>query len=111
MLSVEKRHDFILEELLRNGRVTIVELSRQLQVNRNTIQSDLEKLERRKLLHRVRGGPLPMERPRYTLHPHGLTFQQNMQNQIDDRARIARDAIAFIKRRDTLPFSRRSTTP
>ncbi len=110
MLSVEKRHDFILEELLRNGRVTIVELSRQLQVNRNTIQSDLEKLERRKLLHRVRGGALPMERPRYSIHAHGLTFQENMQKQIEEKARIALVAIRFIKPGDTIALSPGSTT-
>lgn len=60
MLTIE-RHQFILNLLNKNGRVTTDELCEQLGVSPATIRNDLNKLEAEKLLHKIYGGALPID--------------------------------------------------
>jgi len=83
------RTEFILEELLRNGRVTVDDLSQQLHVNTSTIRRDLEKLERQNMLRRVHGGAVPPDTLSYSTYAYDLTFQTNMQKQTEEKVRIA----------------------
>ena len=50
------REEVILRELRNNRRVTVRDLSEQLSVSEVTIRKDLDALEERSLLRRVRGG-------------------------------------------------------
>lgn len=50
------RAEAILALLERVGRVTVIELTRQLDVSAVTVRKDLESLEQRAMLRRVRGG-------------------------------------------------------
>lgn len=56
-----KRHATILDVLRQFGEVTVEDLARRLNVSENTIRNDLNTLEDRHLLVRVRGGAVPVE--------------------------------------------------
>jgi ribose transport system substrate-binding protein len=56
-----KRHPIILDLLRQMGEVTVEDLARRLNVSENTIRNDLNALEARELLIRVRGGAIPAD--------------------------------------------------
>jgi DeoR family transcriptional regulator, aga operon transcriptional repressor len=67
-MSITERHELILKKLQEHGRVSIQELSDQIQVSGVTIRKDLKLLEDKNLLFRTRGGgsinnPYTIERP------------------------------------------------
>jgi len=104
------RTEFILEELLRNGRVTVDDLSQQLHVNTSTIRRDLEKLERQNMLRRVHGGAVPPDTLSYSTYAYDLTFQTNMQKQTEEKVRIALVAARLIEPGDSIALSPGTTT-
>ena len=110
MINGTKRSDVILEELLRSGRVTVEDLSRQLQVNSSTIRRDLERMERQNLLRRVHGGAVPIDTLTYSTYAYDLTFQENMNKQVEEKARIALADARLIQAGDTIALSPGTTT-
>lgn len=110
MQKEAKRVEHILEELLRNGRVNVDELSQQLGVNASTIRRDLEKLERQNLLRRIHGGALPTDTFSYSTYAYDLTFQENMNKQVEEKMRIALVAARLINAGDTIALSPGTTT-
>jgi DeoR/GlpR family transcriptional regulator of sugar metabolism len=109
MSEAAKRVDFILQELMMNGRVLAEDLSQRLQVNTSTIRRDLEKLEKQKLLRRVHGGAVPLDNLSYT-YADDLTFQKNMGQHTEEKMRIAMAALHHIHPGDTLALSPGTTT-
>jgi DeoR/GlpR family transcriptional regulator of sugar metabolism len=105
-----KRQDQILEELLRNGRVTVEDLSQQLRVNSSTIRRDLERLDRMNLLRRVHGGAIPIDSRSYNTYAYEITFQENMNKQVEEKGRIARATAELIEPGDTIALSPGTTT-
>lgn len=61
-LSEFDREQAILLELETHGRVEVGDLSSRFGVSAVTIRKDLERLDRRSMLHRIRGGALVAER-------------------------------------------------
>jgi len=55
MRNIAKRHQFILEQLKKEGYVKVQELSEKLGVSEVTIRKDLKELENRKMLYRNHG--------------------------------------------------------
>ncbi|HEY9522955.1 MAG TPA: DeoR family transcriptional regulator, partial [Thermopolyspora sp.] len=55
-MSVQERHQTIIEALQTHGRVTVAELSARTGVSEMTVRRDLEALEQERLLQRVHGG-------------------------------------------------------
>lgn len=110
MLNGTERSDLILQELLRSGRVTVEELSRQMEVNSSTIRRDLERMERQNLLRRVHGGAVPVDTLSYTTYAYDLTFQANMAKLIEEKTRIAQAAVRQIEPADTVALSPGTTT-
>lgn len=96
-MTITERHQFILEELQRKNRVTIQELSDQLEVSGVTIRKDLKALEERKLLFRTHGGaslqnPYALERP----------IQEKQYINASEKQQIARAAMGLIGQHDAL---------
>lgn len=65
---VTDRHQFIIDRLQREGRVSVLELCRELKVSSVTIRKDLKLLEKKNLLFRTHGGanatnPYTTDRP------------------------------------------------
>ncbi len=110
MSNAAKRAEFILQALLLHERVDAEELSQQLQVNASTIRRDLERLERQNLLRRVHGGALPVDMLAYSAYAYGLTFQENMSKQVEEKTQIARAALQLIQPGDTIALSPGTTT-
>lgn len=108
--GTNKRYGAILEELLRNGRVTVEDLSQQLAVNASTIRRDLERMERENLLRRVHGGAVPIDTHSYSTYAHDLTFQENMNKQVEEKTRIALAAARLIESGDTIALSPGTST-
>jgi DeoR/GlpR family transcriptional regulator of sugar metabolism len=105
-----QRSEFILQELLRAGTVSVDELAARLQVDTSTIRRDLEKRERQQLLRRVHGGAVQIDPLTYTAYADGLTFQSNMQKQVEEKTRIALAAARTIQPGDTIALSPGTTT-
>lgn len=104
MLATE-RHGRILEHVQKKKTVTVAELSRLLDVSEVTVRKDLIKLEQEGLLSRVHGGAsvahfLPLER----------SFTEKQGERVEEKARIARQALAHIQPGDTLILGAGTTT-
>lgn len=104
MLATE-RHSKILENVNKEKNVTVAELSKLLDVSEVTIRKDLIKLEQEGLLSRVHGGAsiasfLPLER----------SFMEKQTERMEEKARIARQAIHHVQPGDTLILGAGTTT-
>lgn len=108
--NAAKRAEFILQQLSSIGRIDAEQLSQQLQVNSSTIRRDLERLEQQHLLRRVHGGALPADTLAYSAYAYDLTFQENMRQQSEEKAQIARAALGLIQPGDTIALSPGTTT-
>lgn len=60
-MLMQLRQNFILEQLRKNGAVTVTALTARLHVSGETIRRDLLALEKKRLLRRVHGGAVPMD--------------------------------------------------
>ncbi len=110
MANGVQRSEFILQELLHHGRVDAEQLSQQLGVNTSTIRRDLERLEKQNLLRRVHGGAVTVDMLAYSAYAYGLTFQENMNKQVEEKARIAQAALKYIQPNDAIALSPGTTT-
>lgn len=110
MRNPDTRVDYILQELVRVGRVSVEELSERFHVDTSTIRRDLMQLERQNLLKRVHGGAVAVDVLRYTAYAYDLTFQENLTKQVEEKTRIALDALAMIRPGDTIALSPGTTT-
>lgn len=108
--NAARRAEIILQELSLHGRIDAEQLSLQLQVNSSTIRRDLERLEQQNLLRRVHGGALPVDMLAYSSYAYDLTFQENMRQQSEQKAQIARAALHLIQPGDTIALSPGTTT-
>lgn len=59
-MTIAERHKYILEELSKNGFVSVAELSKDLDVTMVTIRKDLKILEDKGLLYRSHGSATPV---------------------------------------------------
>lgn len=110
MSKTAARAEHILQELLRNGQVSVEQLTAQLNVDSSTIRRDLEKLERQRLLRRVHGGAVPVDALTYTAYADDLTFQANLNKETEAKTRIAMCASQIIQPGDTIALSPGTTT-
>jgi DeoR/GlpR family transcriptional regulator of sugar metabolism len=110
MRKTAQRSEFIQQELLRAGSVSVEALSQRLQVDASTIRRDLEKLERQQQLKRVHGGAVQVDPLAYSAYADGPTFQSNMQKQAEEKIRIALAAARMIEPGDSIALSPGTTT-
>ena len=83
MLAPE-RQKFILDELSREGAVTVSRLAQALDVTEETIRRDLEKLEKNESLRRTHGGAVPIEGTTYE-----LSLEKRKSINVEAKQRIA----------------------
>ncbi len=110
MANGTQRAEFILQQLLQQGRVDAEQLSQQLQVNSSTIRRDLERLEKQNLLRRVHGGAIALDMLTYGAYGAHLTFQENMGKRVEEKTRIAQTALGLIEPGDAIALSPGTTT-
>lgn len=95
---LNRRHECILEMLRRERVVEVARLSEALGVSAVTIRSDLDALERRFLLRRIRGGAVAVQPARFQrpLDLPSQSFAAEKQRIGAMAARMARDGETII---------------
>lgn len=96
-IMVTDRHQFILDQLHREGRVSVLELCKELKVSSVTIRKDLKLLEKKNLLFRTHGGanasnPYTVDRP--------VNEKEKLQS--SEKADIATVAAQLIEPNDSI---------
>jgi DeoR family transcriptional regulator of aga operon len=95
--TTEKRRSAILEELAGARSVQVSDLSRRLGVSEVSIRHDLEDLETRGLLRRVRGGALSVPQAM-----QDWSFNERMLMRHEQKERIGRAAAAMVSGGDVI---------
>ncbi len=104
------RQEFILRQLQETGTIAIDELCTTLSASIATIRRDLEDLEGRSLLKRVRGGAVPIGPLFYEPFRHDASFQDKITSFADEKRRIARSAAALVQPGQTVALTGGTTT-
>lgn len=102
-MFAEERRKIILDRLIRQGRVTVQDLSEQLQVSEDTVRRDLKHLADHGYLQKTHGGAVMLDTPR-------LTYQQRADVLNTDKVRIGHAAAALIHPEQTVFIDAGSTT-
>ena len=104
------RQEQILQRLQKEGAVSIDALCASLHASLATIRRDLEDLEGRSLLKRVRGGAIPIGPLFYEPFRHDPSFQDKVSSFAEEKRRIARVAAERVQAGDTVALSGGTTT-
>lgn len=97
MKNITDRHQFILQKLKEEGKVSIQELSDLMKVSGVTIRKDLKLLEEKNLVFRTKGGasntnPYASDRP----------INEKAFINSEEKKRIAKAALELIKQNDSI---------
>lgn len=103
--ALNPRHERILELLNRDRIVEVTKLSKTLGVSAVTIRSDLDTLERRMLLRRIRGGATSVRPARFE-RPIGLPSESFTA----EKERIGRLAARMVRDGETIILDAGTTT-
>ena len=88
----EERHNYIMSKLNSSERVSVSELSRELNVSEVTIRKDLNYLENQKFLKRTHGGAILNN-----IHVKSEPIETKLSKNIEQKRKIARLAKDFLK--------------
>ena len=95
MLS-EQRYEEIYNLLEREGSVRTIALCDALQTSRETVRRDLETMEAKGMLRRIRGGAMKLEAPQNKNTTY-TSFSQRRDEHIYDKEAIALEAVNYIR--------------
>lgn len=95
--TIAERHQHILNKLKEQGHVSVVNLSRELQVSTVTIRKDLKNLEEKKLLFRTHGSATP-NNPYINDRP----VDEKEKIRVFQKQRIARYGSGLIEPKDSI---------
>jgi DeoR/GlpR family transcriptional regulator of sugar metabolism len=104
------RQEHILRRLQESGSVSIDALCSTLAASIATIRRDLEDLEKRSLLRRIRGGAVPIGPLFYEPFRHDVSFQDKVSSFAEEKRRIAIAAAALVQPGQTIALSGGTTT-
>src|SRR5689334_16160526 len=90
------RGSLILQELLRNGEVSVEDLAKNFNVSAATIRRDLTELEQQGLLRRSHGGAVPVAPMLYEAFRHVSSFQEQEQQCVAEKRRVGLAAANLI---------------
>ncbi|MDN4070122.1 DeoR/GlpR family DNA-binding transcription regulator [Paenibacillus vini] len=105
-MSSIRRYEKIMEVLLTNKEVTVAELSDRLGVTGKTIREDLTRLEEQGLIIRVHGGAVLAQGDQFGILP----AKEPLIKHAEEKADIARKALAHIQEGDIIALDGGSTT-
>lgn len=95
-LFMEERRRWILDRINERGRVSVSELSDDLEVSAVTIRQDLTALESDNLLKRTHGGAVKIETSSNSDEPE-LSYDIRRQKQVDEKAMLGKAAAQLIE--------------
>jgi DeoR/GlpR family transcriptional regulator of sugar metabolism len=104
------RQEYILRTLQESGTVSIEGLCSATGASIATVRRDLEDLEGRSLLKRVRGGAVPIGPLFYEPFRNDASFQDKIASFAEEKRKIARAAAAMVETGQTIALSGGTTT-
>ena len=104
MLSIQERHQYILDKLAREGFVRVQEIADALGVTGATIRNDFRTLESRHLLYRNHGSASPVKQKVVD-----LPVQEKSSIHSSEKKRIALAAIDLLENDDSIIMTSGST--
>jgi DeoR family transcriptional regulator of aga operon len=104
------RVELILQELLRDGRVSVDSLAKSFNVSAATIRRDLTDLERQGLLRRNHGGAVTVAPMLYEAFRHVSSFQEQEQECVAEKRRIGLAAAGLITDGEIIAIGAGTTT-
>src|SRR5881397_605669 len=109
-ITTERRSEQILQELLRNGEVSVDSLAKHFRVSAATIRRDLSELERQGLLRRIHGGAGPVAPMLYEPFRHLSSFQEQEEKCAAEKRQIGLTAASLISDGETIAIGAGTTT-
>jgi DeoR family transcriptional regulator of aga operon len=106
----EERGSLILQELLRNGQVSVESLAKGFNVSAATIRRDLTELEQQGLLRRKHGGAVPVAPMLYEAFRHVSSFQEQEQQCVAEKRRIGLTAANLVADGEIIAIGAGTTT-
>src|ERR687894_1256209 len=94
--ATKRRAQFILQELLRTGKVSVGTIAKRLKVSTATIRRDLAELEGRGLLRRSHGGALPIQPLLYEPFRHTSYYHEQERQRGAEKRRIGLAAAELV---------------
>jgi DeoR family transcriptional regulator, aga operon transcriptional repressor len=107
---MNKRSSLILEEVLRDGRLSVEELAMRLGVSEVSLRRDLRSLEAEGLLRRDHGGAVPVEPVSYTVYSQDSSFQEQLHRNEEEKRHIGIAAANLIHDGESIVFTAGTTT-
>src|SRR6266516_2897678 len=105
-----ERGEKILQELLRNGEVSVEHLSKRLKISPSTVRRELTELERVGLLRRTHGGAVRVEPMLYEPFRHVSSFSAQEQLHAAEKRRIGLAAAEIIRDGEIIALGAGTTT-
>ncbi|MBO9605162.1 MAG: DeoR/GlpR transcriptional regulator [Paenibacillaceae bacterium] len=102
-LALNKRQDGIFQWIVREGQVKLTELSKRFGVTEVTIRRDLEKLERKGVLHRTFGGAVLSQ-------SRDVSMSKREHTMSDEKERIGKAAAALVRPGESIFLDSGTTT-
>ena len=100
----------ILQELLRDGVVSVERLSKRLKISPSTVRRELAELEHAGLLMRTHGGAVRIEPMLYEPFRHVSSFGAQEQQHAAEKRRIGLAAAEIVQDGDIVAFGAGTTT-
>jgi DeoR family transcriptional regulator of aga operon len=108
--AASNRRERRLQELLRQGEVSVESLARQFDVSTATIRRDLTELEQQGLLRRNHGGAIPVAPMLYEPFRHVSSFQEQEQKCSAEKRQIGLVAANLIADGEIIAIGAGTTT-
>lgn len=103
-VAEHERQQRVLRMLDDTGQVLVAELSEEFEVSPVTIRKDLNVLERKRLLRRIRGGAVPVPQV-----DEG-SFEMRLRHRAAEKQAIARAAATFVRNGDAIALDCSTTS-
>jgi DeoR/GlpR family transcriptional regulator of sugar metabolism len=105
--STPERRDYILQELMKKGTIRVKDVSNRFGVSEVTIRKDLELLEMKNLLLRVRSGAIRLN---HNYIGDDFSINEKQQKNFKEKQLIGKVAATLINENDTIIFDSGTTT-
>jgi len=108
--EIAAREQWILDQLLRQGSITIEEICEEAGVSLATARRDLRQLEQQGRLRRNYGGAVSIEPLLYEQFRHASSYREQIEKHAEEKRRIALAAARLIEDGDTVVLTSGTTT-
>lgn len=106
-----ERQEYVLKKLREKRRVSVTELTEQLDVSAVTVRKDLDHLEERSLLVRTHGGAIANDHHTAANHfAYDLPFEEKARRREEEKKRIAERAAGLVDDQDFVILDSGTTT-